>query len=117
MTDFGLEEPPSVHRDELPPGSVILDVREDDEWGAGHIDGAVHVPLDRLANRMTYEPAELLSDEPLVVTCKGGGRARRATAWLNANGFDAVLLDGGMLGWEAAGHPMISDTGEPPVVR
>lgn len=96
---------------------MILDVREDDEWAAGHIESAVHVPLDRLASRMTYQPDELLSDQPIVVTCKGGGRARRAVAWLNTNGFDAVLLDGGMRGWEAAGHPMVSDTGAPPVVR
>lgn len=117
MNDFGLEEPPSIRPDELRPDSLILDVRDDEEWSDGHIAGAVHVPLDRLANRMTYEPGELISDDPIVVTCKGGGRARRATAWLNANGFDAVVLDGGMRAWHANDHPMISDTGEPPVVR
>jgi rhodanese-related sulfurtransferase len=93
---------------------VILDVRDDDEWAAGHVEGAVHVPLDRLQNRMTYEPGELLSDEPIAVTCKGGGRAMRAAAWLNSNGFDAVVIDGGMLGWSAAGRPMISETGSAP---
>jgi rhodanese-related sulfurtransferase len=117
VTNIGQNEPASVSRDQLGKDSVILDVREDDEWAGGHIDGAVHVPLDRLANRMTYEPGELLSDDPIVVTCKGGGRARRAAAWLNSNGFDALVLDGGMLGWQADGRPMVSDTGEPPVVR
>jgi rhodanese-related sulfurtransferase len=124
MTDFGLDgtsssddEPASVERDQIRPDQLILDVREDAEWAAGHIEGAVHVPLDRLANRMLYEPAELLSDQPLVVTCKGGGRARRAASWLNRNGFDAVVLAGGMHGWQASGRPMVSDTGDEPTLR
>lgn len=116
MTNFGLDEPPSISRDDIKPGQVILDVRGDDEWAAGHIESAVHVPLDRLANRMAYEPGELLSDEPLVVTCKGGGRAGRAVSWLNRNGFDAVVLDGNMHGWQAAGRPMVSDNGREPDV-
>jgi len=122
MTNFGLDETssddsPSIERDQIEPGQVILDVREDEEWAAGHIDGAVHVPLDRLVDRMLYEPGELLADQPLVVTCKGGGRARRATTWLNRNGFAAVVMAGGMRGWLAAGLPMISDTGDEPTVR
>jgi len=117
MTEFGLDATPSVERDALRPGQLILDVREDDEWAAGHIDGAVHVPLGRLANRMLYEPGELLTDETLVVTCKGGGRARQAVTWLNRNGFDAAVLTGGMRGWHAAGQPMVSDTGDEPQLR
>lgn len=123
MTSFGLsepansDEPPSIGRHQVEPGQLILDVREDEEWAAGHIDGAVHVPLGRLMNRMLYEPGELLSDQPLVVTCKGGGRARRAADWLNRNGFDAVVLTGGMRGWHADGRPMVSDTGDEPTLR
>jgi rhodanese-related sulfurtransferase len=117
MTEFGLDEPPSVDSSQVRPDQLILDVREDEEWTAGHIDGAVHVPLGRLANRMLHEPGELLTDQPLVVTCKGGGRARRAAAWLNTNGFDAVVLDGGMRGWQASGRPMVSETGEEPTLR
>jgi len=123
MTNFGLagasssDQPASVERDPIQPDQLILDVREDAEWAAGHIAGAVHVPLDRLANRMLYEPGELLSDQPLVVTCMGGGRARRAAAWLNRNGFDAVVLDGGMRGWQASGRPVVSETGAEPIPR
>lgn len=116
MTNFGSADPPSISRDEIKPEQVILDVRNDDEWAAGHIDGAVHVPLDRLAGRMSYDPGELLSDAPLVVTCKGGGRAGQAVSWLNRNGFDAVVLDGNMRGWQAAGRPMVSDNGREPDV-
>ncbi|HEU5271861.1 MAG TPA: rhodanese-like domain-containing protein [Jatrophihabitans sp.] len=122
MTNFGLAESsieatPSIERDQIQPGQVILDVRQDEEWVAGHIDGAVHVPLDQLPNRMLYEPGELLSDEALVVTCKGGGRARRAVTWLNRNGFDAVVLAGGMRGWLDAGHLIVSETGDEPMLR
>ncbi|HEY2041491.1 MAG TPA: rhodanese-like domain-containing protein [Jatrophihabitans sp.] len=109
-------EPPRIKRDDLRPESVILDVRSDEEWAAGHIEGAVHVPLESLINTMTYEPGPLLTDDEIVVTCKGGGRALRAATWLNANGFDAVLLEGGMRGWDAAGHPMVSDTGQSPTI-
>jgi rhodanese-related sulfurtransferase len=111
------DEIPGISRDELPSNATILDVRENDEWAAGHIDGAVHVPIGSVANRMLYEPAELLTDDPIVVTCKGGGRAGRVTAWLHANGFEAVRLDGGMRGWEANGRSMVSDTGERPYVK
>jgi len=123
MTNFGLagapssDEPASVERDQIQPDQLILDVREDAEWAAGHIAGAVHVPLDRLANRMLYEPGELLSDQPLVVTCMGGGRARRAAAWLNRNGFDAVVLEGGMRGWQASGRPVVGEPGDEPTPR
>jgi rhodanese-related sulfurtransferase len=116
VSQIGAGQPPSVTADELNPASPILDVREDDEWAAGHIDGAIHVPLGQLINRMNYDPGALLSDEPIVVTCKGGGRAGQAVTWLNANGFEAVLLDGSMLGWQHAGRPMVSDTDAPPVV-
>jgi len=122
MTNFGLaatarDEAPSIERDQIQPGQVILDVREDEEWAAGHIDGAVHVPLARLVDRMLYEPGELLSDQPLVVTCKGGGRARRAVTWLNRNGFDSVVLAGGMRGWFDAGHLAVSETGDEPTLK
>jgi rhodanese-related sulfurtransferase len=107
---------PVIAPADVSDNAIILDVREDDEWNAGHIEGAVHVPLTAVANRMSYEPGELLTDDPIVVTCKGGGRASRAAAWLNANGFDAVVLDGGMLGWLDAGRPMISESGQNPEI-
>ncbi|HEX2905176.1 MAG TPA: rhodanese-like domain-containing protein [Jatrophihabitans sp.] len=116
MTSFRPDHGPSIAREQVAPGQVILDVRGEDEWAAGHIESAVHVPIDRLANRMLYEPGVLLSDEPLVVTCKGGGRAGHAVSWLNHNGFDAVVLDGNMLGWQAAGLPLVSETGHEPDV-
>jgi len=97
--------------DPLPEGLAVLDVREGFEWDAGHIDGAHHVPLGELAERL----AEVSEAQTLVV-CKVGGRSGQAVAWLVEQGYDAVNLDGGMLDWESAGRPMVSETGAPPRV-
>jgi rhodanese-related sulfurtransferase len=97
--------------DPLPEGLHVLDVREDDEWAFGHIEGALHIPLMELPGRMH----EIPGDQMLVV-CKVGGRSAQATAYLVHNGYDAVNLDGGMLDWSSAGRPMVSETAQPPVV-
>ncbi|KRA38981.1 MULTISPECIES: rhodanese-like domain-containing protein [unclassified Nocardioides] len=109
---------PSVETDgvpnPLPEGLVVLDVREDDEWAAGHIDGAVHIPLGDLPGRLG-EFVELEPEQALIV-CKGGGRSARAVAYLVQQGYDAVNLVDGMIGWERAGRAMVADTGQPPTV-
>jgi rhodanese-related sulfurtransferase len=107
---------PEIRVDEIPPRAVLLDVREDDEWAAGHIDGALHVPMNELPNRIAYEPGDLTPEAAIVVVCKMGARSAQVTAWLNRNGFGAVNLDGGMLAWATAGRPMVSDTGDAPRV-
>lgn len=89
--------------------SYILDVREDDEWAAGHIDGSRHVPLGQLMSRLDEIPA----DEQVVVTCRMGGRSARATAYLVQAGRDAVNLDGGVTAWSAAGRPLVDGDGRP----
>ena len=104
---------PTVAAAELPDGAVLLDVRNEDEWQAGHIAGALHVPMHLLPQRLTYEPGQLTPDVPIVVICKLGHRAAQVTAWLNRQGFDAVNLDGGMQAWHEAGGPMESDSGAP----
>jgi rhodanese-related sulfurtransferase len=95
----------------LPEGLVVLDVREPVEWDYGHIEGAVHIPLSLLPTRV----GELPQGQTLVV-CKIGGRSAQAVAWLQQLGYDAVNLAGGMLDWEAAGRPMVSETGHDPHV-
>lgn len=97
--------------DPLPEGLAVLDVREPDEWKHGHVEGAVHIPLMDLPQRLDEVPR----DQTLVV-CKLGGRSAQAVGYLVQQGVDAVNLDGGMLEWEAAGRPMVSDGGEPPRV-
>ncbi len=98
--------------DEIPPGVTMLDVREDDEWRAGHIDGAVHIPLMQVPRRL----AELDAHDRVLVVCKVGGRSAQATQFLCAQGRDAANLSGGMIAWEAAGRPMVRDGAGAPFV-
>ncbi len=98
--------------DDLPQGVVLLDVREDDEWAAGHAPTARHLPMSELAGRL----AELPQEDNLYVICRSGGRSARVTAYLNANGWDAVNVDGGMQHWAASGRPLVTDSGADPEV-
>ena len=97
--------------DPLPDGLHVLDVREPEEWRAGHIDGALHIPLRDLPGRLSDVP-----DGQTLVVCKVGGRSSQAAAYLLRQGHDVVNLDGGMLDWEGAGRPMVSESGGPPQV-
>jgi rhodanese-related sulfurtransferase len=100
---------PTVSVAEIPDGAVLLDCREHAEWQAGHIAGAVHVPMNAIASRLQFEPGPLTSDATIVVVCKVGSRSALVTDWLNRNGYRAANLDGGMYAWTAAGRPMIAD--------
>ena len=97
--------------DPLPEELAVLDVREPVEWAHGHIDGAVHIPLMDLPSRL-----DEVSGGQILVVCKVGGRSAQAAGYLLEQGYNAVNLDGGMLDWEAAGRPMVSETGQPPQV-
>jgi rhodanese-related sulfurtransferase len=103
---------PSVPAPAVPAGAYLLDVREPEEWVAGHAPDATHVPLGQLVARLDEVPA----DRDVVVVCRSGVRSAQATAYLNQVGRRAVNLDGGMHAWEAAGRPMVSETGAAPVV-
>ena len=103
---------PAITLSDLPADVVLLDVREDDEWAAGHAPGAVHVPMGEIAARLD----ELPDESPIYVVCRVGGRSARVTEYLNASGWDAVNVVEGMAGWERAGRPMASETGAAPRV-
>jgi rhodanese-related sulfurtransferase len=96
----------------LPEGVSVLDVREPAEWHHGHIDGALHIPLSDVPQRL----ADLPTEGQLLVVCKVGGRSAQAVGYLVQNGVDAVNLEGGMIEWQAAGRPMTSESGTPPQV-
>lgn len=99
-------EIPTVSVSDLPKdGLALLDVREDDEWAAGHAPGAKHIPLGELPDRV----AELPDDMPVYVVCRSGGRSARAAAWLNATGWDAVNVAGGMKSWHAEGRNVVGE--------
>lgn len=96
----------------VPDGAWLLDVREDDEWTAGHVPGARHIPLGQLGART----AEVPHDEVVYVICRSGGRSGRAAEALAGAGWDAVNVAGGMQDWAAAGRPMTTDSGAEPFV-
>ncbi len=83
-------------------GAVLLDVREPDEWRAGHAPDARLVPMGQVHEHH----AELPADRRIVVVCRSGGRSATVTQALRAAGFDAVNLTGGMAAWSAAGLPV-----------
>jgi rhodanese-related sulfurtransferase len=93
----------------LDAGGVLLDVREPEEWEAGHAPGALHLPLGLLPDRM----AELERSAPIVVICRSGARSALATEWLTEAGFDATNLVGGMQEWAEAGLAVETDDGAP----
>ena len=102
-------EIPTVSVSDLPKdGVALLDVREDDEWAAGHAPAAKHIPLGELPERVA-ELAEFPDDTPVYVVCRSGGRSARAAAWLNASGWDAVNVAGGMKSWHAEGRNVVGE--------
>ena len=105
---------PQTSVTDLPDDAVLLDVREQDEWDAGHAPGAVHIPLGDLPARVGELPQ--VGRHPRG-HLQGGGRSDRAVAWLAQQGYDVVNVDGGMGAWSAAGKPMESATGDAPRVK
>jgi rhodanese-related sulfurtransferase len=93
-------------------GALLLDVREPDEWAAGHAPDAQFIPLGEVAARTS----EIARDASIVVVCRVGGRSARATAFLRSEGYDAVNLTGGMRAWAASGHDVVVDGGAPGTV-
>lgn len=97
--------PDKVHED-----AYLLDVREDDEWAAGHAPGAYHLPMMEVPARLAEIPQEV----DVIVACRMGGRSGQVVAYLRENGWDKVHnLDGGMQDWAAAGRPLVSEDGQP----
>lgn len=84
--------------------TLVLDVREADEFAQGHVQGARNVPLSQLAGRM----AELqkFKDKPVLLICQRGSRAQQAGKLLKAQGFTALhVLKGGVQAWLDAKMP------------
>ena len=104
---------PAAEVTEIPAAAVLLDVREHDEWTAGHAPDAVHLPMSELSARLSEVP----DAEKLFVICRSGGRSAQVTAYLHAQGHNAVNVSGGMQAWQAQGREMRAETGaEPDVV-
>jgi rhodanese-related sulfurtransferase len=106
---MNLDDPRAVHdqRDEL----QILDVREQWEWDAGHIEESVHIPLNEVM--AGAERDRLDQGKPVVVVCKTGNRSELAALILQARGYEAHNLEGGTERWAASGLPMVASDGGP----
>ena len=101
---------PSMTAAQVEDRAYLLDVREPDEWAAGHAPGAHHMPMMEVPARI----AEVPTDAEVVVVCRSGGRSGQVTSYLMGNGWDNVRnLDGGMQSWAAAGRDMVSENGQP----
>ena len=103
---------PEVSVAELPADATLLDVREPDEWAAGHAPGARHLPMSELTGRLD----ELPDDDPLYVVCRSGGRSARVVAYLANQGYPAVNVEGGMLSWAGQGREVVAERGPEPQI-
>lgn len=84
---------------------LVLDVRTEGEYRAGHVPGALHIPHTQLAGRLAEVPAG--KQDAVVVYCEQGPRAYQAEAILEDAGFSEVrTLEGHMANWRAEGFPM-----------
>ncbi|GIL36356.1 rhodanese-like domain-containing protein [Phycicoccus sp. DTK01] len=111
-----MSEFPDVPVSAVPDDATFLDIREQDEWDRGHAPGAVHIPMAELPQRLDELAPFLDRDEPLVVTCRSGGRVSRVLPWLAQQGYEVANLDGGMRAWHAEGRPMEAAGGAEPQV-
>ncbi|WBB78397.1 rhodanese-like domain-containing protein [Micromonospora sp. WMMD882] len=101
---------PTMTVTEISDDTYLLDVREDDEWTAGHAPGARHLPMMELPARM----AEVPTDVDVAVICRSGGRSAQVVGYLLNNGWEQVRnVEGGMRQWAAAGRPVTTDDGTP----
>lgn len=92
---------PQAARDILSEGATPIDVREPDEFGGGHVPGALHVPLGHLQQELDRIPR----DRALIAYCGHGERSTTASSILERNGFaDVRNLEGGMDAWRATGQ-------------
>lgn len=89
-------------------GTVVIDVREPDEYVEGHVPGAPLIPLGEVMERVDEFPA---TDEVLII-CKMGGRSMKAAQFLRGQGIDAVNIAGGTMAWIDEGHRVV--TGDEP---
>ena len=86
----------------LDQGAALIDVREPAEYRAGHVPGAVNIPMSQLTARLP----EIERDRPVYVVCATGNRSGAMTDVLTAAGFDAMNVAGGTTAWARSGRPV-----------
>lgn len=103
---------PAESKRRVEAGAMLLDVRNPDEWEAGHVEEATWIPMDQLVERQ----GELPADREIVVICKTGGRSSRVAEALVVAGYDAANVAGGAEAWQATGFPIVTSDGQPGTV-
>jgi rhodanese-related sulfurtransferase len=94
---------------QITEGALLLDVRELDEWTAGHAPVAQHIPM----GEVTEARDDLPTERTILAICRSGARSARVTAALVSWGFDAANVAGGMQAWAARGLDVVGDDGTP----
>jgi rhodanese-related sulfurtransferase len=102
VSEIDVEALAKLHAD----GATVIDVRNPDEYEAGHVPGARLIPLPEVAERVDEVP----EGEPVYVICAMGGRSRRACEFLLGQGRDVTNVAGGTNGWIEAGRPVTTGT-------
>ena len=91
----------------LRDGALLLDVRELDEWNAGHAPEATHIPMGELGAQIgRVDPAQ-----PIIIICRSGRRSDHAAAALRNAGYDAYNFSGGMQAWQFSGGDVVAAEG------
>jgi rhodanese-related sulfurtransferase len=93
-------------------GALLLDVRENHEWEAGHAAQARHIALSEVPDHVD----SLAKDRLIVSVCRSGTRSARAGQFLAEQGFEVVNVGGGMLAWASAGAPLVGDVPGPTII-
>ena len=88
-------------------GATVVDVRNDDEYAAGHVSGAASLPLPEVEARML----ELPKDQTVYLICQGGGRSGKAADLLGQAGYDVRSVAGGTSAWVEAGGEVATGSG------
>lgn len=104
VTEIDVDELESV----LVAGGRLIDVREVDEYEAGHVGGAVLVPLGTVADHVDAFRGE----GPAYIICKSGGRSMSAAEFLADQGVDVINVAGGTTAWIVSGRSVV--TGDQP---
>ncbi len=83
---------------------ILLDVRTPEEFSEGHLEGALHIPVNELEGRL----GELSKDKPIIVYCKSGGRSSTAADLLVENSFTQIYnMSGGITEWMSKNYPVV----------
>ena len=102
--DIETVDPLSVPRD-----AILIDIREQHEWDAGHAPNARHIPASTLAEHM----GEFVDDEDrdVYIVCRSSGRSTQVAQFLAMNGIEVINVGGGMDAWMLQGLPVVTDDG------